>query len=166
MIALTHLLFDVVCAFVLFFLRFSHMQQWIVKPTVSRGEAEGWMTLKSALPTRPELSRGTWRVLDGNEWASQPTVSILTVEQRRKEDQRLGAARRAQAVPVDIRGATGPYASKVNGIYEPTDELCGGWPVYRKRGGPDIWLEYTAVTNQVRYFTDISTDDCLDSLII
>ena len=101
------------------------------------------MGLKSVPPTRPELSRGTCEVFAEDEWTSQPTVSILTVEQRRKEDQRLGAARRAQAVPVDIRGATGPNASLVNGVYEPTKEICGGWPVYRKRGGPDIWLEYT-----------------------
>ena len=107
------------------------------------------MSLKSALPNRPELSQGTWRVLDGNEWTSQPTVSILTVEQRRKEDQRLGAARRAQAVPVDIRGAIGDNASTINGAYEPTKEICGGWPVYRKQGDQNKWLEYIVATNNV-----------------
>ena len=53
------------------------------------------------------------------------------------------------AVAVGIRGATGPYASTINGAYEPTKEICGDWPVYRKQGDPDIWLEYTAAANLV-----------------
>ena len=57
--------------------------------------------------------------------------------------------RLSQAVPVDIRGATGPNASTINGAYEPTKEICGGWPVYRKQGDPDIWLEYTEANNLV-----------------
>ena len=147
MIVLIHLSFNVVCAFVLF--RLSCIQQWMVKPTKDRGVPEGWMALKSAPATRPELSRGTCEVWDGNEWTSQSTVSIVTAAQRRREDQRLGAARRAQAVPVDIRGAIGDNASTINGAYEPTKEICGGWPVFRKQGDPDIWLEYAVATNEV-----------------
>ena len=47
------------------------------------------------------------------------------------------------AVPVDVRGAQGMNAFKINGVYEPIDEYSGGWPVYQRRGGVDYWLEYT-----------------------
>ena len=47
------------------------------------------------------------------------------------------------AVPVDVRGAHGMNAFKINGVYEPIDEYSGGWPVYHRRGGVDYWLEYT-----------------------
>ena len=61
---------------------------------------------------------------------------------------RAGAERYAQSVPVDIRGTFGPSASSINGIYEPTPEVCGGWPVYRKQGDHDKWLEYIVATNE------------------
>ena len=60
-----------------------------------------------------------------------------------------------QPVPVLIQDATGPRASKINGVYEPIDEICGGMPVYRKQGKPNkapnlqIYLEFVSVTNQV-----------------
>ena len=46
-------------------------------------------------------------------------------------------------MPVDVRGANGMNAFKINGVYEPIDEYSGGWPVYQRRGGVDYWLEYT-----------------------
>jgi hypothetical protein len=61
---------------------------------------------------------------------------------------RAGAERLAQSVPVDIRGSFGPSASSINGIYEPTTEVSGGWPVYRKQGDPDKWLEYIVATGE------------------
>ena len=43
---------------------------------------------------------------------------------------------------VAIDNATGCHAKDVNGVYEPTLELCGGLPVYQKKGNGDMWLEY------------------------
>jgi len=42
---------------------------------------------------------------------------------------------------VCISGATGIVARRVNGLYEVTDEVFGGMPVYKKQGG-EMWLEY------------------------
>ncbi len=42
----------------------------------------------------------------------------------------------------------GPSATSINGVYEPTSEVWGGWPVYRKQGDPDKWLEYIVATNE------------------
>lgn len=52
--------------------------QWYVKPTADRGRAEGWMCLASDPPTRPELSRGTCEVWDGDRWTIQTSVTVLT----------------------------------------------------------------------------------------
>ena len=41
-----------------------------------------------------------------------------------------------------MRGATGDNAPSVNGIYEATEEMSGGMPVYRKQDDPDKWLMY------------------------
>ena len=102
--------------------------------------------------TRPELCKSVCEVWDGSKWTSQQSVSIVTAKQRREEDKKAGAERRAQSVPVDVRGAYGPSATSINGVYEPTSEVCGGWPVYRKQGDPDKWLEYIVATNEVNLF--------------
>ena len=43
---------------------------------------------------------------------------------------------------VCIEGATGDYTAskKANGIFEPTDEMRDGLPVYRKKGDGTTWL--------------------------
>ena len=52
------------------------------------------------------------------------------------------------AVAVSITGATGTEADKINGTYNPTDELSGEMPVYVKVGSSNMWLEYHAATKQ------------------
>ena len=42
-------------------------------------------------------------------------------------------AQRESCEAVDIRGATGTHELRVNGVYVPTEEIIGGWPVYKKR---------------------------------
>ena len=52
--------------------------EWYVKPTADKGKAEGWMCLASDPPTRPELSRGTCEVWDGDRWTLQSCVTVMT----------------------------------------------------------------------------------------
>ena len=73
------------------------------------------------------------------------------------KQQKVEVRRVNEAVPVEIRGATGLHASEINGKYEPTDEICDGMPVYRKQGDPDVWLEYAAAINKVRCLTVVPT---------
>ena len=40
-----------------------------------------------------------------------------------------------------IEGATGNRAARVNGVFDLTDEVCNGMPVYRKRNDRDTWME-------------------------
>ena len=127
---------------------FDTSSKWYIKATTDKGRPRGWMRLTANPPKRPEECSTVCEVWDGSKWTSQPSVSIVTVKKRRDEDKRAGAERRAQGVPVDIRGAIGPSASSINGVYEVTSELCGGWPVYRKQNDPDKWLEYIVATNE------------------
>jgi hypothetical protein len=122
--------------------------KWYIKATTDKGRAKVWLRLGSDPPTRPELSTGVCEVWDGERWVVQSSITIFTAKRRRDEDRRLGIERRASAVSVDIRGAVGPSASSINGIYDCTDEICGGWPVYQKRGDSEKWLEHHATTNE------------------
>ena len=41
-----------------------------------------------------------------------------------------------------ISGATGIHAGFINGGYDRTGEMCGGYSLYRKRCDPDIIMEH------------------------
>ena len=69
---------------------------------------------------------------------------------------KLGNKIRSEAVSIDIRGAKGTNAVTINGIYEPTEEHCSGWPVYRKRGDANKWLEYFVGSN--KWYIKATTD--------
>ena len=47
-----------------------------------------------------------------------------------------GALAKLEAQTVAIRGATGPNAELLNGVYEPTGRLHGGRELYKKQPGP------------------------------
>jgi hypothetical protein len=83
-------------------------------------------------------------------------VNIVTAKQRHEDDLKAGSIRRIRATPVRISGATGPSGPSINGIYEPTDECCGGWPVYRKKDDPEKWLEYNVASGE--WFVKPTTD--------
>lgn len=127
---------------------FNQSNKWYIKATNDKGKARGWMRLSSNPPTRPELCKEISEVWDGSKWTSQPSVSIVTARQRNQEDMKSGTIRRIRAVALSISGATGPSGPSINGIYEPTEEICGGWPVYHKRDDPEKWLEYIVATNE------------------
>ena len=52
--------------------------------------------------------------------------------------------------PVMMAGATDDVLGHtvVNGVFEPTGELSGGWPLYRKRGDGDKWIHFWPETKQ------------------
>ena len=53
-----------------------------------------------------------------------------------------------ESAPVHIRGATGNSSSIVNGIFDPTEELSCGQPVYVKRGDGSKCIHFWSVTGQ------------------
>ena len=63
----------------------------------------------------------------------QKSLTVMSSADRLAEDIKLFEKRRSHCVSVDIRGATGPRGGGLNGVFDPTEEMKGGWPVYRKR---------------------------------
>jgi hypothetical protein len=127
---------------------FTQSKKWYIKATTDRGKARGWLRLASDPTSTPELCSSVCEVWDGSKWTAQTSVNIVTAKQRHEEDLKSGSMRRIRATPVRITGATGPSGPSINGIYEPTDEICGGWPVYRKKDDPEKWLEYIVASNE------------------
>jgi len=83
---------------------FDASNKWYIKATPDKGKARGWMRLSSNPPSKPELCKAVCEVWDGSKWTSQSSVSLVTAKQRREEDKKLGAERRKESVPVDVRG--------------------------------------------------------------
>lgn len=127
---------------------FNQSKKWYIKATTDRGKARGWLRLACDPMVTPEHCKSVCEVWDGSKWTSQPTVNIVTAKQRHDEDTKAGTVRRIRATPVKISGATGPSGPSINGIYEPTEEICGGWPVYRKKDDTEKWLEYIVASNE------------------
>lgn len=54
--------------------------------------------------------------------------------------------RNSKPASVIIKGSTVDRSKYVNGVFEPTDEVCNGMPVFQKMGDPDTWLEMVKTT--------------------
>lgn len=77
-----------------------------------------------------------------NNWEKQKTIKVTSLSSKQALDNELYGSKMLEAVPLDVRGASGVNAFKINGVYEPLEEFSGGWPVYQRKGGVDYWLEY------------------------
>jgi len=124
---------------------------WQIKSASHRGMDSAFAYVDSYPAKFPEKCGNTWWVYTGNKgaeansgWEKQKSMSVMSSVERQAEDQKLFEKRKAHCVPVDIRGATGPRGGGLNGVFEPSDEMKGGWPVYRKRDDGEWWLEYDA----------------------
>ena len=124
---------------------------WQVKPTDAKGTYACWA--RCVVPTKglpTECSKGQWQVAEGTKFHPQPAVIVSTTSEDEAEAYRAELEREAARVvkgisSVRVEGATGTHADKINGVYQPTDELSeGNVTVYRKVGAGDVWLEYHA----------------------
>lgn len=90
-----------------------------------------------------------WQVAVDGKHVNQPSVSVSVGSEVEVNAYRADAEKKAASVVkgtscVIITGATGPSATIVNGIYEPTEEMCCNATVYRKVGDRSMWMEYNA----------------------
>jgi len=131
----------------------SERENWQIKSAANRGMDSAFAYVDASPPCSPDKCEGPWWVYTGsktsswdpsNGWEVQRTVSVMLVEKRHENDMKLFVVRQPTCVPVDIRGAGGPRSNGLNGVFIPTAEMHGGWPVYQKRDDPDWWLEYDA----------------------
>lgn len=129
----------------------SERENWQIKSAANRGMDSAFAYVDASPPCSPDRCEGPWWVYTGsktsessNGWEVQRSVTVMLVEKRHEDDMKLFVVRQPTCVPVDIRGAGGPRSNGLNGVFIPTSEMHGGWPVYRKRDDSDWWLEYDA----------------------
>lgn len=61
--------------------------------------------------------------------------------------------RNSKPASVIIKCSKVDRSKYVNGVFEPTDEVCNGMPVYQKMGDADTWLEMVkTVTGSWRWY--------------
>ena len=61
---------------------------------------------------------------------------------------------------VFISGATGPRAAAINGLYDRTGEISGGYAVYSKRGDSSVCIEHYEGDWQVKSVSNKGTGTC------
>jgi hypothetical protein len=113
--------------------------EWVIKKTADKGHGRGWAALHIDSLMVPEQAGDKgggvgWQVYDGTKFENQKDVRVAI----------------AGVNSVRIAGATGTNATHVNGVYEPTEEICNGITVYRKIGDGNKWLEYTELKWMVK----------------
>jgi hypothetical protein len=105
---------------------------WHIKKAESKGTVNAWAYAVSPCVSPESIDPlCVWHVYNGFEFPEQPELQVARVYES-----------------IMVRGAVGTCAQQVNGIFDPTNEMCGGWIRYRKRGGQDSWIEYSEVRGQ------------------
>jgi hypothetical protein len=105
---------------------------WHIKKAESKGTVNAWAYAVSPCVAPESIDPlCVWHVYNGFEFPEQPELQVARVYES-----------------IMVRGAVGTCAQQVNGIFDPTSEMCGGWVRYRKRGGQDSWIEYSEVRGQ------------------
>jgi len=108
--------------------------KWFVHTSGSFVEQNVVMTAESSLPLPENI---VTRINEGLEKMEKKRSTLLAE-----------AAREPFPGAFSIEGATGKVEARINGVYEPTIESQSGFPIYRKKGDDDTWIEivYTVVS--------------------
>lgn len=139
--------------------------RWYIKPEANRGSSSvcyAYCKFDEENPTLPfDREKDKWLVYNGKEFAIQDTViskldppdvpvpeeylKLLAdckadIEEKNKE-KKAKLSLPPKPGSVTLEGATGSRAHRVNGTFEPTDEVQNDMPVYRMREDDDIWME-------------------------
>ena len=138
--------------------------RWYVKPTKEKGPHSsicfGYGGSKDVVFPH-DCDVGSWYCYDDKKFQNETTITCelcdpslnlpqfmidLEAKSRAAFLERLNfleSEKKREAKPgsVIIEGATVDRAKYVNGIFEPTTELCNGMTVYQKKGEPETWLE-------------------------
>ena len=117
----------------------SGLDEWMVKHVSSKGSHRSFVFLKCSPPTRPELCKSSsWQSMEDKKLTNQCSMSVLTITERHEEDVLFFKRERDSCTTIEVRGAVGRKSLGINGTFEPTEDCCGGWPVYRKIADTDI----------------------------
>jgi len=135
-------------------------RQWMSRSTARKGQTSDLCHayVACAVGMLPDKApKGAWHVVVNGAWRAQSNIVITPLSAAEVSAEVAAeaaalqaaceAARVAATYAVCISGATGSRASYVNGVYEVTDEVSGGMPVYKKQES-DMWLEFHVSKSQ------------------
>ena len=71
-----------------------------------------------------DLCTNNWFVLNNSTFEVNTNITVMSVEKRKKTDLEKYGDKLSKAVSLDVRGAVGVNAFKINGIYEPGLFVC------------------------------------------
>ena len=131
-------------------------KSWEVKTDVNKGTDSCWAFCDVPFKCLPEqCPAGQWQVWAGTLLIPLPTVTALLISQEEveayREELEREAAREVKGnYSLRITGAKGANVGLVNGLFQPTEELCCNATVYAKVGNNDICMEYNAPRKQWR----------------
>jgi hypothetical protein len=128
-----------------------------IKPTKEKGPDSsicyGYGTSSNVVFPH-ECDASGWHCYDGTAFSKEtdivatlanPLVPLppAVVEMKASKNTALEEDRTRDSKPgsIIVKGATADRAKFLNGVFEPTDEVCNGMPVYQKKGDPGTWLE-------------------------
>ena len=130
-------------------------KSWQVKNTEHKGTdacLAGCVVPAKGLPEK-ECPVGKWGVYVDPRWIPLPTIIVSFVSKDEveayREEQKKEAAREVKGHHnVRITGAKGVNAGHINGVYKPTEELCGNVTVYVQEVDNDVRMEYNASSKE------------------
>ena len=131
-------------------------KQWQVKETVHKGTKRCYASCAVGVKWLPhECPVGEWFI--GDEYTKSESIPTITISAPSVQEIEAYLAEATRALKgshnIIIIGATGPAADYINGMYKPTNELCGNVAVYTKIGNSKVWLEFLSanMTWQIKY---------------
>ena len=144
------------------------LMSWQVKPTADKcGDFGMAFCVFTAKCLPEECPAGQWQIAVNDKFVPLPAIVANAVTREEVEAYRAQVEEEAARVmkgsnTVTIAGATGTLAGNINGIYKPTEELCGNATVYVKVDDCKMWLEYNASMKQwqAKSTGDKGKDDC------
>ncbi len=88
--------------------------------------------------------------------------ALMKFLQIEESDRSLESSSKSSGDVVFISGATGPQAAAINGAYDRTSEVCGGYALFAKRGDASTCIEHMSDLKswQVKPVSDKGTSSC------
>ena len=133
-----------------------------------RKKRSGW-----PVPLTTHIKNDEGPMLNPHAWDDTASASQALFGDTFNADAKMEAWNPFQTHPVAVTGATGKYASEINGVYQATDivyglgtfarhtipgEIYNGLPALQKAGSPDRWLVFHAETHEWQFKSTADKD--------
>mmetsp|Transcript_1800 Transcript_1800/g.1812 ORF Transcript_1800/g.1812 Transcript_1800/m.1812 type:complete len:693 (-) Transcript_1800:2-2080(-) len=111
----------------------SSLSHWHITRSQDKGTSQAFAYCVSSTKSPPWKSSLSWSTYNSTKSAFESATNMIVIKEPKS---------------LVVSGGSGSTASYVAGIYDPTQEVFGGWIRYRKRNDPDSWIEYMASQKQ------------------